>query len=560
MVTRNEYFITQTKLRELPEQRGKLLAAYDALSQRAAQQQDEAGRLRALYSGLQQIKFANYALHPDVANLEPLLQEAESGQASLETISFWRARLEKELLHGRLRAEMVYIFGALSEEWALQQASARASETNDEETRRLLAQQTGAPTETGAYDALLDPLFSAPGFSDAPPIEHLRAALADRLPTPTAAAELTIILEGLAADPYRSAAFRSQAQSLLLDKVLLKELADALTILLQHVDEWDWPGAGVPVEARLTPNKWRLFLDDELPQACFLEVLGARWRDCFADFFKQRQHARLKYLRRVQRETGPDAAGEAGAEQGNVTAGLGRLGEVDIWAEASGSSLKEQMSRWVEYHTADYRSVFQQRWREREQLHWLSSQVGYQAQETITGLERALMLINAEIQLGRAAFPERPLYVLKVDLKDFYPSLSHDLLLTILRRCKLSDAQPKAVVPEDRLSTWQKEAYEWRTFYSAFFQEVKLQAPAPNQVMETLVKDFIERGAELSVGKQKDLSPYWRWVLYISGPQILEHLGTFRFLITELVPLQLVGRRQVGDEQESSADDDKIPF
>jgi hypothetical protein len=79
--------------------------------------------------------------------------------------------------------------------------------------------------------------------------------------------------------------------------------------------------------------------------------------------------------------------------------------------------------------------------------------------------------------------------------------------------------------------------------------------------METLVKDFIERGADLSAGAQKDLSPYWRWVLYIYGPQILEQLGTFRFLITELVPLQLVGRKQVRDalEGEEVADDD-IPF
>jgi regulator of PEP synthase PpsR (kinase-PPPase family) len=66
MVTRNEYFITQTKLRELRQQRGKLLAAYDALSQPNTQDQTEASRLRKLYFGLQQIKFANYPLHPDV--------------------------------------------------------------------------------------------------------------------------------------------------------------------------------------------------------------------------------------------------------------------------------------------------------------------------------------------------------------------------------------------------------------------------------------------------------------------------------------------------------------
>jgi hypothetical protein len=65
--------------------------------------------------------------------------------------------------------------------------------------------------------------------------------------------------------------------------------------------------------------------------------------------------------------------------------------------------------------------------------------------------------------------------------------------------------------------------------------------------METLVRDFIARGSGLSAGKQKTLSPYWRWVLYLYGPQIREAFGTFRFLFSELVPLQLITERQVGD-------------
>ena len=439
MVTRNEYFITQTKLRELREQRGKLLAAYDALSQQGTQEQTEAGRLRALYTGLQQIKFASYALHPDVSNLEPLLQEAESGQASLETISFWRARLEKELSNGRLRSEVVYLFGALLEEWALQQTSAPASETNDEETRRLIAQQADAPAETAAAAETLDPLFRTFGFTGADAPALLQAALSDRLQRQVDVKELTDVLEQMIADPYRSASLHSQARGMLLDKVLLKELADALTIVLQHVDEWDWPSAGVPAQARLTPHKWRLFLDDELPGACFLEVLAKRWQEIFHELLEKRQQARLASLRRWQAGT----AGEDAAGPGNVTAGLGLLGEVDIWAEGSQGPLtaKEQMSRWIEYNVPHYYCIAQARSQMRTELRMLSWQVGYGAQETISGLEKALMFINAEIQLGRAAFPERPLYVVKVDLKEFYPNLPHDLLLTILQRYGLSAAQ-----------------------------------------------------------------------------------------------------------------------
>ena len=40
--------------------------------------------------------------------------------------------------------------------------------------------------------------------------------------------------------------------------------------------------------------------------------------------------------------------------------------------------------------------------------------------------------------------------------------------------------------------------------------------------------------------KRTNLSVYWQWVIYTYGPQLLGTLGTFRFLLTELVPLQLI--------------------
>ena len=70
--------------------------------------------------------------------------------------------------------------------------------------------------------------------------------------------------------------------------------------------------------------------------------------------------------------------------------------------------------------------------------------------------------------------------------------------------------------------------------------------------MKTLLKDFIARGSEISAGRQSELAPYWRWILCTYGPQILRRFGTFRFLITELVPLQLIGRQL---DRDSSLDD-----
>src|SRR5262249_52994888 len=80
----------------------------------------------------------------------------------------------------------------------------------------------------------------------------------------------------------------------------------------------------------------------------------------------------------------------------------------------------------------------------------------------------------------------------------------------------------------------------WAVYYGRVVAVSEPSAPPPLPSMERLVKDFIERGSEVSGRRQTGLSPYWRWVVYTYGPSLLEALGTFRFLLTELVPLQLI--------------------
>ena len=58
--------------------------------------------------------------------------------------------------------------------------------------------------------------------------------------------------------------------------------------------------------------------------------------------------------------------------------------------------------------------------------------------------------------------------------------------------------------------------------------------------MKSLVESFIARGSQISGGQQEGLSQYWRWVLNIYGAEILDKFGTFEFLLTDLVPLQLI--------------------
>lgn len=115
MFSPSELFITQVKFRELRQQRDKSLTAYDQLAREVAEVHDDASRLRLLYTGLRNMQFAKQPLHPDVGNLELIL--GQGSQASSGTLAFWRAELQRELSRGRQRADIVYLFGALLEEW-----------------------------------------------------------------------------------------------------------------------------------------------------------------------------------------------------------------------------------------------------------------------------------------------------------------------------------------------------------------------------------------------------------------------------------------------------------
>src|SRR5437588_8772636 len=107
-------FISQVKLGELRRQRTLLLETYDRLGQECAAQSPVAA-LQTLFEGLRNIKVAGKPLHPDLGNIELLLQGASP---SPEIVTFWRQRLETELATGRLRADIVYLFGALLGEWS----------------------------------------------------------------------------------------------------------------------------------------------------------------------------------------------------------------------------------------------------------------------------------------------------------------------------------------------------------------------------------------------------------------------------------------------------------
>lgn len=106
-------FISQIKLEELRRQLAVLVIAYDNLRDECAGKQPPEA-LRLLHRGLSALSIGRKPLHPDLGDLDLLVQ---SGAASPEIAAFWCRRRESEREMGRLRADIVYLFGALLGEW-----------------------------------------------------------------------------------------------------------------------------------------------------------------------------------------------------------------------------------------------------------------------------------------------------------------------------------------------------------------------------------------------------------------------------------------------------------
>jgi hypothetical protein len=807
MATKNEQFITQMKLRELSIQRDRLSRAYNELDQQVQREAVETGRLRLLSEGLRGITFAEQRLHPDIANMEPLFEATEGEPISAETISFWHERLEKERASGLLRSEIMYIFGALLEEWT---AAPFSKDPESEQIHIELVERLLQPATTGNYTVLLDSLIADLAFSDENErVEQFQKAVGNTLRQPVSVQDLVIILEPLSTNPYHSTYLCKQAQSFLADPTMQKELADALTIMLEHLDEWQRPQNGIRTHVRWAFGKWRLDIDEDLPTSCLLEILGQRWQSILQLFFRAERQTRFQQF----------AHWDVAQLLSRISQGLrpGTPGEIDIWntAERTNLSIEDHLKR------VDPLSIAQHRLQMKSDLKNPKGFSGYSGQSrqsrysrqsiqntqsTASQMEQALMLINAEIALAQTLPSAPPLYILKIDFKDYYPGLSHQVLLDILQRYGASPAQlaffqtflqtpllhqekvvtsacgipnyyqlshtlgelvaglfehyverharvqivrliddicilgtsademdkawqaignfceafglalnqekcgsicvggerlallppaqpawllltldsqgdwhvnwgafdrylqqarqhvmkssslisqikiynahlrklvktlamrtdlgnshrqeiatamerfsqsffgpgqsiiaftyqsiygrilkqastiqipeawlywpmtaggcgllqatilatgfnrsvrearetPEAAPTGEPPDDWQYRNNDWSTFYRSLLQEFEESSPVTSQVMETLVNDFIQRGSEVSNRYQPSLSPYWRWIVYIYGPQILDSLGTFRFLITELVPLQLIVKKYHDDEQ-----------
>jgi hypothetical protein len=782
-------FISQVKLGELRRQRSLLLAAYDDLA-RGCEGKSDFEAIKTLFHGLRDVKVAGKPLHPDLGNLEFLLRGAVPSD---EIVAFWLRRLRAELETGRLRADIVYLFGALLGEWGDEDASRQAFlDERDREYESLLrhAQTPPAWDERRALD-LLGELFA--GFGDR--LRDAPGKIAGTIDEAVADGDNAAISLGtVAQNIYLPAEVRAEAKRFRDDHVLGTEFVDALRVVTRDPRDWAWPMEGVAARALWTRNKWRLYLDLSLVQIGLVTSFGNFWSGPIEDCFSSAVHKiqRLARYHKLLELNAPDVIIENERRmlrEVEERVDLGWYEPADPWDGSPTVPAADEPVKGVAARRASEQADLRD-----------SNLRGYYGDY---GVNPMVSLVNAEVLTLRAAFPDRPLFVAKLDVKDYFASIPHPVLAAMLRglglpqsgldavgrflavpyrtgdrvtpaRCGvpmnqdlshwlaewllrlmeryvhgrarvrvvrqiddvcllspsgeelvaawraveqfleacgltvngdkcgalalgaalpagLPDARPRwgllelteagdwavhgptfqtfledtrkyvaakhallarvtlynahmrfltssvglaldlgdahrrsandalrrfeaeffgdgmgivaglhgdirarylegtqlsrlpegwmywpvtagglglrsafvlagqyqqaygersakrVPAPPDRPANWQNGDSKWSAFYDDRLEHLEPAKPAETKVTKALVDDFIARGQEISGGKQQGLSDYWRWVLCVYGPEILERFGTFRFLLTDLVPLQLIHEHLLHD-------------
>jgi hypothetical protein len=264
--------LARIKLIETRRQRDRLQALYADIERRAAEAPDALARLRVLHTGLKELQFARKPLHPDIAHLDALTLADHLGTVPESLVAERTALLERELAQGRLRAEFTFAFGKILGEWTAPSDSTVAVESDQRLGIDLLFED---PPPNDAVDGWillesLEPVLEATR-------EWVQHAERHTLNNPITSEEVRAAFSHLVGDRQRPGSFRREATASRFNADLVHEYAGVLTILLNDLENWDWPGE-MELQSVWLRVKYRPYLQEDLITALFLEVIGRRWQ------------------------------------------------------------------------------------------------------------------------------------------------------------------------------------------------------------------------------------------------------------------------------------------
>jgi hypothetical protein len=293
-----------------------------------------------------------------------------------------------------------------------------------------LLRDATTPATPNQHQPLLDDLFAS--FGDR------RHDLPARVARQLAAAfdfdeHVEVNLHEIARNPYLPPAVRREAKRFADDEVLRTQLWDALRVASRDMVSWSWPREGLGSRVLWTRNKWRLYLNQTLVEICLATCFGAFWASTLENAFSDsvRKINRLSRLAKLIDLKAPPviiANEERMIREQEERIDLGWYEPIDPW-DGTPVIPSDGKIAGIVAQRAGLQGALRQ------------DSAGYYAY----GVNAMVHLVHAEVQTLRAAFPDQPLFVAKLDLRDYFASLPHDVLLTMVRGLGLGDAEAQAI-------------------------------------------------------------------------------------------------------------------
>ncbi|KAJ9099115.1 hypothetical protein QFC21_003994 [Naganishia friedmannii] len=225
-------------------------------------------------------------------------------------------------------------------------------------------------------------------------------------------------------------------------KMVLDELAGALTQSWTAIASWHWPTSGVKQVLQTHLNgKERAFLDIDIITAIFLQVVGDTWSEFFAKELKDlRDHEAWPFRAELQAAMSEDAEMDVRRqlelmssvdEGGQIPRGL--QGETG-YLEARRLELKLGSGRIIAQQSGGYDGSSDSYDEDptsstASSSAWSSILAAVSPAKAYSDVFR---LITTDISLARLIAPANDLTILHGDLQDFGRSVPHDVLLPVL--------------------------------------------------------------------------------------------------------------------------------
>jgi DNA-binding transcriptional MerR regulator len=249
----------------------------------------------------------------NVKQIKRYLDQAEHDPSiSGKQITSWRSAITREIDIQERKLVYAKLFGNLCTEWAQKpnksptrddasnsedmdvddevdsSASSFISVANLESAKEQRADWesyafTAVPKDQEAIDAYLKTLFEFTRKSNKitkSPLHQLQLAMGrfeDAEPKRFSGSVVEDCINGLLRADFFSNAKRQEASEMRDNPEILSEVADVLNMDLDAIETWDWEGPVALHQRRMLNGKFRVFYDEEVHQAIFLQFIGMKW-------------------------------------------------------------------------------------------------------------------------------------------------------------------------------------------------------------------------------------------------------------------------------------------